>query len=269
MRDHPELTLWHAWTLAMGDDLGAVEPLLLAMEARLVELAADTRDGLPIPAYAWRANPKALLGQADTMRAMIARRRGDFAAAVTFAQRALRQMPPDVVITGVVSLQLGQVQLRCGDVAAAKSTLMAALASAERAGHPLLRVGALLGLARVRLAQGARNEARAFLRRARQSAEATGSSYLGDMVGPDLAAIGDHDDELALLEPLSPRERDVLRLLAQGLTNRAIAGHLRIAPDTVRWHAKNIYSKLGATNRTQATTQAQRFGLLETEMPKA
>jgi ATP/maltotriose-dependent transcriptional regulator MalT len=146
---------------------------------------------------------------------------------------------------------------------------MAALANAERAGHPLLRVGALLGLARVRLAQGARDEARAFLRRARQSAEATGSSYLGDMVGPDLAAIGDHDDELALLEPLSPRERDVLRLLAQGLTNRTIAGHLRIAPDTVRWHAKNIYSKLGATNRTQATTLAQRFGLLDSEGAKA
>jgi LuxR family maltose regulon positive regulatory protein len=83
------------------------------------------------------------------------------------------------------------------------------------------------------------------------------------MIGPDLAEAIDHDDELALLEPLSPRERDVLRLLAQGLTNRAIARRLHVAPDTIRWHAKNIYSKLGAANRTQATALAQRFGLLE------
>ncbi|MFN8540630.1 MAG: helix-turn-helix transcriptional regulator [Thermomicrobiales bacterium] len=79
---------------------------------------------------------------------------------------------------------------------------------------------------------------------------------------------------MALLELLSPRERDVLRLLSQGLTNRAIAGRLHVALDTIRWHAKNIYSKLGATNRTQATALAQRFLVtrrraLETAPPRS
>lgn len=263
VREQPELLLWSAWTRIMGGDLDAVESLLQTMEARIDELEERIRADLPVPAYARQFRRHALLGQADTMRAMIARRRGDFGAAVTFAQRALRQIPADIVISGVVSLQLGQVQLRCGDIAAAETALTAALANAERTGHTLLRVGALTALARVRLAQGARSEARALLRRARQAAEATGSAYLGAMIGPDLADTGDHDDELALLEPLSPRERDVLRLLSQGLTNRAIAGRLHVAPDTIRWHAKNIYSKLGATNRTQATALAQRFGLLE------
>lgn len=261
--EQPELLLWSAWTRIMGGDLDAVEPLLLTLEARIDDLEGRIRAELPVPTYARQFRRHALLGQADTMRAMLARRRGDFAAAVTFAQRALRQIPADVVISGVVSLQLGQVQLRCGDIVAAETAVVASLANAERTGHTLLRVGALTALARVRLAQGARSEARVLIRRARQAAEATGSAYLGTMIGPDLADTGDHDDELALLEPLSPRERDVLRLLSQGLTNRAIAGRLHVAPDTIRWHAKNIYSKLGATNRTQATALAQRFGLLE------
>ncbi|ALJ21699.1 helix-turn-helix transcriptional regulator [Microbacterium sp. No. 7] len=56
----------------------------------------------------------------------------------------------------------------------------------------------------------------------------------------------------AWLEALTPRETDVLRLLADGGTNQAIAERLVISPDTVKSHVKNILRKLGVSNRAQA-----------------
>jgi two-component system nitrate/nitrite response regulator NarL len=69
------------------------------------------------------------------------------------------------------------------------------------------------------------------------------------------------DDEL-LLEPLTPRERDVLELLAEGLSNKAIARRLEISDHTVKFHLNAVLSKLGATSRTEAVTRALRAGLL-------
>jgi LuxR family transcriptional regulator, maltose regulon positive regulatory protein len=65
-----------------------------------------------------------------------------------------------------------------------------------------------------------------------------------------------------LVEPLSGRERDVVRLLATGKSNQELARHLSLAPDTVKWHLKNIFEKLGVNNRTQAILAAQQLNLL-------
>lgn len=51
---------------------------------------------------------------------------------------------------------------------------------------------------------------------------------------------------------LSPREVDVLKQVARGLTNPEIAGQLNVSENTVRFHLKNIFEKLGVTNRTEA-----------------
>jgi LuxR family maltose regulon positive regulatory protein len=64
-----------------------------------------------------------------------------------------------------------------------------------------------------------------------------------------------------LVEPLSERELEVLRLVAAGLTNQAIADRLFIAVSTVKSHTNSIYGKLGVRNRTQAVAQAQALGL--------
>jgi LuxR family maltose regulon positive regulatory protein len=64
------------------------------------------------------------------------------------------------------------------------------------------------------------------------------------------------------IEPLSERELEVLRLLAAGLTNRQIAEQLIVSISTVKSHVHHISSKLGASNRTQAVTQARELGLL-------
>jgi len=66
----------------------------------------------------------------------------------------------------------------------------------------------------------------------------------------------------ALVEPLSKREMDVLHLVAQGLTNQAIAQELFITLPTVKWHTSHIYAKLGVNTRTQAVAKARSLGIL-------
>lgn len=65
-----------------------------------------------------------------------------------------------------------------------------------------------------------------------------------------------------LSEPLSPREREVLQLLGQGLSNAEIAHKLVISTATVKVHARNIYGKLDVSNRAQAIVRAQKLHLL-------
>lgn len=66
-------------------------------------------------------------------------------------------------------------------------------------------------------------------------------------------------------EPLTDREIEVLRLTAQGLTNKGIGRELGISPRTVQGHLANIYGKLGVTSRTEAVTEALRRGWIVIE----
>ena len=63
-------------------------------------------------------------------------------------------------------------------------------------------------------------------------------------------------------ELLSPREHDVLELVAAGLTNKEIAERLVIADATAKFHVTSLLNKLGADNRTQAVAHATQQGLL-------
>ena len=65
-----------------------------------------------------------------------------------------------------------------------------------------------------------------------------------------------------LIEPLSARELDVLRLMARGLANKQIAAELVISEHTVKFHIRAILGKLGAANRTEAVTLALHKGLV-------
>jgi len=65
----------------------------------------------------------------------------------------------------------------------------------------------------------------------------------------------------SLPEPLSAREREVLSLVGRGLSNKEIGRSLKIGPETVKWHLKNMFGKLGVANRVQAVNRAQTFAL--------
>ena len=78
--------------------------------------------------------------------------------------------------------------------------------------------------------------------------------------GPDLAAIGDN----RLPGGLTPREAEVLSLIATGMTNRAIADELYISEKTVARHVSNIFTKLGLSSRAAATAYAYEHGLAST-----
>ena len=65
----------------------------------------------------------------------------------------------------------------------------------------------------------------------------------------------------------SQREAEVARLLTAGHSNRDLARTLGMAPDTVKWHLKNIFGKLGVANRTQAVLRLQEIGLRRPTRP--
>jgi PAS domain S-box-containing protein len=69
--------------------------------------------------------------------------------------------------------------------------------------------------------------------------------------------------EAAKIEPLSPRERQVLRLLAQGWTNAEIANDLQVSVGTIKNRVGGILPKLGAVDRTQAAARAVELGLVD------
>ncbi len=78
------------------------------------------------------------------------------------------------------------------------------------------------------------------------------------VVAPDGDRAGDDGFE----EPLTPREIQVLELLAEGLTNKGIAARLGISDQTVKFHVSSISGKLGAANRTEVVRRAARRGLI-------
>ncbi len=70
------------------------------------------------------------------------------------------------------------------------------------------------------------------------------------------------DADGRLLEALTARELDVLRLMAQGASNAEIAAGLTVSIGTAKWHVGHVLAKLGATSRTQALLRAQHAGLV-------
>jgi DNA-binding NarL/FixJ family response regulator len=89
----------------------------------------------------------------------------------------------------------------------------------------------------------------------------------GSVIQPQLArrllrhfqAQGDDGD----LPQLTPRETEILQLIAKGLSNRAAAEALTLSRATIRTHLEHIYAKLDVSNRTEAVTEAIRRGLIE------
>ena len=153
----------------------------------------------------------------------------------------------------------GLAEHACGAFLLANGDARAALPRLRRAWSLWQRVEAPYEAARARLlvaeacrALGDDDAARMDLEAGRAALEALGATR--DLAGLDTGGSG----------PLSPREREVLRLLATGVTNRAIAGHLFLSEKTVARHVSNIFVKLGVASRAAATSYAYEHGLAAT-----
>src|SRR5262245_12446973 len=116
--------------------------------------------------------------------------------------------------------------------------------------------------------------------RLRWQLEGTGIAVVGEFASEDAArrsgvaaeawlvatgtrsALDVSDSDPEVVEGLTPREIEVLELLAEGLPNKAIAERLGISDQTVKFHVASITGKLGVANRTDAVRRAVRRGLI-------
>jgi LuxR family maltose regulon positive regulatory protein len=87
-------------------------------------------------------------------------------------------------------------------------------------------------------------------------------AYVDELLAAGGGFTGPVPKKQGLIEPLSERELDVLRLLRSDLSGPAIAGELMVSLNTMRTHTKNIYTKLSVNNRRAAVRRAQELDLL-------
>ena len=135
-----------------------------------------------------------------------------------------------------------------GDTAAALAPLQRAVTLAEPEGH--VRVFADEG------------PPMAALLKALAKKKATTPGYLRRLLAATAGTAHAASVTQALVEPLSERELDVLRLLGSDLDGPDIARELSVSLNTMRTHTKNIYAKLGVTSRREAVRQAHQLNLL-------
>jgi DNA-binding CsgD family transcriptional regulator len=162
---------------------------------------------------------------------------------------------PDQPLALIAARQvLGRVDADAGNYADAESHLMAALELASQCAAPFLRAQSLAALAELRLAEGRRGDAEPLLAEATSIATALGAAPL--RAAAEALASGNAEGlKVASGFPagLTQREVEVLQLVAQGLTDGAVAERLFISPRTVSQHLRSIYGKLAVSSRAAAT----------------
>lgn len=185
----------------------------------------------------------------NLLRCLLAR--GDFDAALDLAERMLHKAKDSQRIIRVVELLVLQSLAYQGkkDINSAINTLAEAVSLAQPEGYRrvFLNEGDLLG--KLLYLVKSKPEAAGY---ARELLEAFGPSYGPAPVPAQL-----------LIEPLSAREIEVLKLIEAGLSNQEIADKLYLSVATVKRHISNIYAKLAVETRTQALVRGKALGFFD------
>jgi DNA-binding CsgD family transcriptional regulator len=135
-----------------------------------------------------------------------------------------------------------------GDLAAAVSTAELALTQHERLSIPFERARTLLVLGETRRRAKQKRLAREAIEAARSEFERLGASLWVDRARAELARVGGRAPSPG---ELTPAERRIAELVAEGLTNKEVASRLFLAPKTVEAHLSRIYGKLGVRSRAE------------------
>jgi LuxR family maltose regulon positive regulatory protein len=156
-----------------------------------------------------------------------------------------------------VAIRLSAVQFSAGKVAEAMSRFRRVLAACAAAGlyQTVLDEGPIISklLQTTRESGNITTDMHSYFDRLIAGLQGGGQ----DRLAPTFAA--------PILSGLSPRETDILKLIAQGLSNKEIARSLYIGPETVKSHLKSVFGKLGVERRAQAVSRAQTLGLVTTQ----
>ena len=162
----------------------------------------------------------------------------------------------------LIQLALADVLREKNSMEEAESLLHTGLDTARKSGHVFYLAQGYLIAARYHHAQGKATQAQEDLRKAEQIAETIHNHFLDDLIAQTKKKLVLKSSPIqALIEPLSDRELEVLRLICAGKSNQEIADELFIALDTVKRHINNLYGKLGVRRRSQAIIESHRLGL--------
>jgi DNA-binding CsgD family transcriptional regulator/tetratricopeptide (TPR) repeat protein len=189
---------------------------------------------------------------------------GDAAAAYTHAERAVAHAtePRQPLALLAARRLLGELETKAGRYADAEGHLHVALDLAAACEAPYERALTSLALAEMRAATGEAEDARRLLRDLRHTCGRLGARPAIDRAEILAARIADAPTGASSYPAgLSAREVEVLRLVAQGLTNPQVAERLYLSPRTVEQHLRSIYNKLGVSTRAAATRFAVSHGL--------
>ena len=240
------------------------------------------------------------LTQMEIMRVRVLIARGDVDEASRWAENHLRSrqrgdpgpVTPLAFMNDLEDLSIARIALARGDIGAATAMLEPVRARAEETGQWRNLMEARMLLARAHWLSGADEAAlcelhaaltiaapegfvRVFLDEGDSMADllsryvasrpvSSPSSREWEHARKIMAAFGRAVEPAPAAPPdiLSPREIDVLRLLATGRSNEAIADDLVLALSTVKWHVAHIYRKLGVRGRVQAASRARELRLI-------
>ncbi len=244
----------------------------LALTRLAAALALDDNDLATAKAWLdahdrWLDWSGAVLGQSEGqgLWAQYYRQAGDMDEAREHAERALAHAtePRQPLALLAAHRLLGELDTEAGRIEGAAAHLDASLTLADVCHAPYERALTLLAMAALRAATGAVGQARTLLDEVRTVCEPLGAI-------PTLARIAALAERLAATAAAAPaypaglsaREVEVLRLVAQGLTNPQVARQLFLSPRTVEQHLRSVYNKLGVSSRAAASTFAVQHGLV-------
>ncbi len=249
-------------------DVVLQDGLLLQRLAAAMSLAAGKLDDARAWLEAngrWLAWSGAVRGRAEheTLRARLELVGGSLAQARMHADAAsaAAQAPMQPLALCGARRVAGIVAMREGDGVSARCELTEAVALADACGAIDARIQTRITLGRLLMESGKPDEARASLSAAAADAVRAGAAPAAQRVEAMLAVLdartGDGEPDM-----LTAREREVLALVANGLTDAEVAERLFISPRTVGQHLRSIYGKLEVTSRAGATRYAVQHQLV-------